>query len=63
MGPLTKPEYEALKALLTEIEKAEAQLGRPFRNHPVEGVRQVDDMRAAVRAAVEGYEAANREAR
>lgn len=40
LGPLTKPEYEALKAMLAEIEKAEAQLGQPFRNHPVEGVRR-----------------------
>jgi hypothetical protein len=58
---LTEAEYLAVKAVLAKLEETEQQFSQPFRDHPIEQVREIDDMRAMMRAAVEGYEAANKE--
>lgn len=56
LPPLTPEEYEVLKRVLEEIDRAERNLGRPFRGHDLEAFRVTDEVRSAMRAAVEGYE-------
>ena len=58
---LTTEEYEVAKRVIGEFDDLERRHG-DLRTHPNPAFRTADEMRAQMRAAVEGYEAANREA-
>lgn len=57
---ITADEYRVLKSLIAVINDLEQERGISFHNHELEPMREVDEMRTMMQAAVEGYEAEHR---
>jgi hypothetical protein len=64
LPPLTAQEYEVLSSFVREVDAREAEYReasgrRGFEDADAEALRDLDEFVAVMRAAVEGYEAAN----
>jgi hypothetical protein len=58
---ITPEEYEALKRVVAEFDAIERDHGVHWRDHRLEAFREIDEQRAVMRAAIEGYEASHQE--